>query len=429
MTILTQFLGCKVNSYEVECVAKDFINHGYDFFNSDVDSYPTVIVINTCAVTETSVTKDKKAIRRAKREYPSSILVVMGCYSQYRADFIANELDADIVIGTSNRSKIYDLVEEFKKNREKIVLKVENNSLTKYETISLEQYQTNTRAYVKIQDGCDNFCSYCLIPYVRGRSRSRPISSILEEIGILVNNGYKEIVLTGIDMSSYGKDLENKETFSDLIEQILTNFPTLYRLRISSLETSQIDDKFLTLLKEHENLANHLHMPLQSGSRRIIHLMNRKYNLEEFLEKVDKIRQIRPDISITTDVIVGFPDESEDEFNETYEFCKKINFSKIHVFPFSARQGTVANKMKNQIDPNTKKARVNRLLELSTKLENEYGSKFDKQEIEFLFESYDSKLDAYIGHSSNYLEYFAKSDYSLTNKTRKVIYNFDSVKK
>lgn len=415
MTLLINFLGCKVNSYEAECVAKIFLDHGYEFFDAKKHVYPDVIVLNTCAVTETSVTKDKKIIRRLKRTYPKSILVVMGCYAQYGYDYIVNTLNADICVGTSHRNEIYSLVEEFKKNQQKIVKVDENNSIKAYENLNLDHFQFNTRAYVKIQDGCNNFCSYCLIPYVRGRSRSRNAAEIISEIGRLINFGYKEVVLTGIDMSSYGLDLEDEISFSDLIELILKTYPNLYRLRISSLEESQIDDKFLSLLANYPQLADHLHMPLQSGSENVVKSMNRKYNIPSFYEKVNKIREIRPNISITTDVIVGFPGETEEDFVETYEFCKKISFSKIHVFPYSERKGTVASKRTDKIDEKTKKDRVNRLLGLSSILEEEYSSKFYGQKIDFLCENFDSKLNCYVGHSSNYLESKIFSDKNLVN--------------
>ena len=420
MTFLIEFLGCKVNSYEVEALADIFLRNDYSVFDKSRDKSPDVVIINTCAVTQTSITKDKKVIKRYRKEFPEAILVVMGCYSQFQYEYIANELNADIVLGTSQRLKVFDLVNEFKQNKSKIIINEQNNDIKKYEELKLSKYLQNTRAYVKIQDGCDNFCSYCLIPYVRGRSRSRLPQNILNEIGDLINNGYKEIVLTGIDMSSYGLDFDKKITLSDLIEMILVKYEDLYRLRISSLETSLIDEKFLSLLKKYDNFANHLHMPLQSGSEKIVKLMNRKYNLPEFKEKVDKIRAIRPDISITTDVIVGFPGEEEADFIDTFEACKQLKFSKIHVFPFSPCEGTIAHKMKNQIDEKTKKDRVHRLLNLSSKLEEEYYQLFYDSNIEFLFEEFDSKISAYKGHSSNYLEAFIKSDINLQNNVKSI---------
>ena len=285
-----------------------------------------------------------------------------------------------------------------------------------------------TRAYVKIQDGCNNFCSYCLIPYVRGRSRSRDKDDILLEIKNLINNGIKEVVLTGIDMSSYGLDRNDDVNFSDLIELILINFPSLYRLRISSLEESQIDDKFMMLLSKYKNLANHLHIPLQSGSEKVVKRMNRKYNLLSFEEKINRIRSIRPDISITTDVIVGFPGENEEDFMDTYNFCKKVNFSKIHVFPYSEREGTVATKLDNKVSPTTKKERVQRLLDLSKNLEENYISKFWNKDIEFLFEDFIAQRQSYRGHSSNYLECEFASQEDLTNKVKTIRFTKDNFK-
>ena len=422
MTLLIEFLGCKVNSYEVEAVAQDFFNHGFRLFDEKVDTFPSVVIINTCAVTETSVTKDKKMIRHYKKIYPEAVLCVMGCYSQYKGEYILNSLGADIVIGTSNRSKLYSLYEEFIANKKKVYLHDENNKITNYEDMHVNKFLFNTRAYVKIQDGCNNFCTYCLIPYIRGRSRSREKEDIVSEIKRLINNGHKEIVLTGVDMSSYGLDLKEKTTFSDLLEYILVNVSELYRLRISSLEESLLDDKFLSLLAKYDSLANHLHIPLQSGSKEVVKRMNRKYDLESFKEKVKRIRELRKGISITTDVIVGFPGESEENFLETFNSCKEINFSKIHVFPYSDREGTIASKMKDKISPEVKKERVHRLLDLSNELEENYSKNFYGQEIEFLFEEYDPKLKAYKGHSSNYLECFVSSDTSLQGQVKRVIY-------
>lgn len=415
-SILIEFLGCKVNSYEVEAVAKTFLDKGYHFFDEKIDQEPEVIVINTCAVTQTSIVKDKKVIKKYRKAYPNSVVVVMGCYAQYKADYIKESLGADIVLGTSNRMKTFDLVESFLANKEKVILHEESNDIRKYESMEIDKSYLTTRAYVKIQDGCNNFCSYCLIPYVRGRSRSRKKEDIVNEILNLIKNGHKEVVLTGVDMSSYGLDLDEKTTFSDLLEYILDNAKELTSLRISSLEESLLDEKFLELLKTRDTLSNHLHIPLQSGSESVVKKMNRKYNLEEFKNKVKLIREIRPEISITTDVIVGFPGESEENFLETYNSCKEINFSKIHVFPYSDREGTVASKMKDKVDPQVKKARVHKLLSLSNELEEEYCKKFYGKTINFLIEEYDSNLKAYKGHSSNYLHSFISSEKDLKNQ-------------
>lgn len=398
LSYLVYFLGCKVNSYEIEAVAHLLENNGYRYF-SKRDSFPTVIVINTCAVTKTSETKDKKIIRRFRLKYPNSIIVVMGCYSHFASEEIA-KLDVDIIIGTENRNKIIELINDFKNTKKQLIIK--DSSKKEYEDLIVEKFLFNTRAFVKIQDGCNNFCTYCLIPFIRGRSRSRKKEEILLEIKNLIKNGYKEIVLTGIDMASYGLDLYDDYCFSDLLEDILINNKDLYRIRISSIEESQIDDKFLVLLGKYPQIANHLHIPLQSGSENVLKKMHRKYNLNDYLNKVAKIREIRKDINISTDLIVGFPGETDDDFNKTVSFLKKINYSKIHVFPFSPRNGTIAYKLPNQIDPKIKKERVDVILKLNDELEKKYQKQFIGKKMEFLFER--MKGSYFIGHSSNFLE-------------------------
>jgi len=424
LTILIEYLGCKVNNYESECVADDFINHGYNYFKND-ETYPTVILINTCSVTHVSEAKDRKVIKRYRKQYPESILVVMGCYAQNHYELIAKELEADIVIGTSNRDKVYNLVTKYMENHSQIVLHDLNNSIKKYENLNLYNSILTTRAYLKIQDGCDNYCTYCLIPYIRGRSRSRKKEDIFLEVDRLIKKGFKEVILTGIDIGSYGHDLYKNYNFSDLLYDILIQFPNLYRLRISSIEESQIDDKFLKCLKEFPNIANHLHIPLQSGSKEILKKMNRKYDLDSFKRIVKKIREVRKDIAITTDVIVGFPGESEENFSETYSFCKEIQFSKIHVFPYSMREGTVAYRFENQVNELTKKLRVTRLLYLSDCLTYLYSKQFDGEIIEFLIENYDEKKKKYRAHSSNYLEFYIKSDKDIKGEVVKAKYKYE----
>lgn len=426
LTFLIEFLGCKVNSYEVECIANLLESEGYKLFNDKIDKEPTVVFINTCAVTSTSVSKDKKMIRHYRSLYPSSILFVMGCYTSFASEEELKEMGVNIAIGTQNRDKILELINNYKTTKNLLILK-DNNKKWEYEEINLTHFLYNTRAYVKIQDGCNNFCSYCLIPYVRGRSRSRKKEDVIKEIQNLVKNNYKEVVLTGIDIDSYGLDLYENYKFSDLLEDILINNPDLYRIRISSIEASNIDDKFLDLLKKYDNIANHMHIPLQSGCKKIVEKMNRKYNLDEFFEKINKIREIRPDIAISTDIIVGFPGETDEDFLETYNSAKLINFSKIHVFPFSPRKGTLAYRMKDQVDGNIKKERVKKLIELSNEMGKEYEEKFLNKEVEVLFESNENGI--YTGHTSNFLEVKEKSEENLTGTIKKVIYkNFDSVK-
>jgi len=413
LTYLTIFLGCKVNAYEMHSIANILEDNGYSFFNNSKNSlYPTVVIINTCAVTETSVKKDRKIISSIRKKFPNSILIVMGCYSHYGYNDISNKLGADIVIGTQNRNIIINLINDYKITNNKLI--IQDSKEWKYEKLSIKNFGEQTRAYVKIQDGCDNFCSYCLIPFVRGKSRSREKDEILSEINTLIENDYKEVVLTGIDMSSYGEDIYNNYFLSDLIEEILVKFPNLYRLRISSIEESKIDEKFISLFSKFNNFAHHLHIPLQSGSEKILSLMRRKYDLNNYFNKVNKIKNIVQDISITTDVIVGFPNENDDDFNDTYNFCKKIKFSKIHVFPYSNRSGTLSSKMENQVDVSIKKDRVSKLLSLSKCLEEEFENSFLGKKLEFLME--DEKNGYFIGHSSNFLKIKVKSKNSLKGK-------------
>lgn len=420
MTFLIDFLGCKVNNYEAECIANDLLNNGFTLCLPN--EKPGIVIINTCSVTETSASKSRKMVRHYKLLNKNAVIIVMGCDVQNEFDYYANVLKCPIVLGTVDRSKIVEYLKEYLKNNEQIVIKENLKQVNTYENIFIQQFLYNTRAYVKIQDGCDNFCSYCLIPYVRGRSRSRDKGQILSEVKELIKNGYKEIVLTGIDMCSYGKDLKENVSFSDLLGSILKENPDLYRLRISSIEESQIDEHFIKLLENYQNIANHLHIPLQSGSKEILKKMNRKYNLDSFKDKISRIREVRPDIAITTDVIVGFPTETDDNFRETYDFCKEIKFSKIHVFPYSDRSGTVAQKITPKVSPKVKKERVLALIALSNQLKDEYEEQFLGKKIPFLFENYDETKKTYRGHSSNYLEIHYQSDENLIGKIKDVIY-------
>ena len=285
----------------------------------------------------------------------------------------------------------------------KQIIEIDNDPRKfKYETFGTIALPKSTRAYVKIEDGCNNFCSYCTIPYTRGVARSRDKDEVIKEISTLVDNGYKEIVITGIHTAHYGLD-NNGTSFSSLIEEIC-QIPNLYRLRISSIEESEIDDKFIELLKKYPQIADHLHMPLQSGSPSVLKRMCRKYNVNDFINKVNRIREVRPDIAITTDVIVGFPGETEEEFLETYNFIKKVNFAELHVFPFSAREGTKAMEMKDQISPQIKSERVNKLIDLSNKLQKDYYESFKGKELEIILEERNKKSGLLSGFTSNYLK-------------------------
>ena len=413
-------LGCKVNTYEIQAVCQILNENGYQ---ESKDEQCDLIVINTCAVTLTSESKSRQKIRSLRSKYPNAILFVMGCYSQLHSEEVSSIEGVDIVIGTSKRNNIISLLEEFKRTKTQIVNVEKNNRNQKYECLNISSYNENTRAFLKIQDGCNNFCSYCVIPYVRGNIRSRSKEDILSEVDRLVENGYQEIVLTGIDMASYGKDLNNETSFNDLIRSILEHNNELKRLRISSLEASLIDDEFISLLNDFPQIARHLHIPLQSGSKEVLKRMNRKYTKEQFLENLTKIRNAIPEIALACDVIVGFPGETEEEFDETYSFIKECGFNYLHVFPYSIRPGTVAAKMKNQVNPQVKKERVTKLIELGNKLKEEYESKFVGREVDVIVETYNPKTNLFKGYSSNYLEVHLSSENDVRGKYLKVIYN------
>jgi len=386
-------LGCKVNAYESNVMKDKLLNKGYiEGSENDSDIY----IINTCTVTNTSDNKSLKVVRRVLKNYPNKIIVVAGCMTQVNYELL-NDLDVSIILGNSDKSKIVDYIEEFKKTNEKII-NVENIMEKGFEDMCLNNFN-KTRAFVKIEDGCENFCSYCIIPYARGKVRSKKPDVVIEEINDLIRNGHKEIVLTGIHTGHYGSDLKDYN-FSKLLKEI-EKIEGLERLRISSIEITELDDEFMDVLKNSKILVDHMHIPIQSGSNEILKLMNRKYDKEYFISKIEKIRNIRPNISITTDIIVGFPGESEDLFNETIATVNKIRFSKIHVFPFSLRRGTKAEELPNHINDNIKKERVRKLIKISEDLEREYFNKFLNKEVEFLPEIY--KNGYIIGHTGNYL--------------------------
>ena len=396
-TFLTYNLGCKVNAYELSAISSLLIKEGF----KEVKDNPDVVIINTCSVTATADQKSRQHIRKMQKIYPDAVIAVMGCYAQGNHQFIKEEIKPTILLGTSHRKDVVDLIKKALIEKGNYHLIDENTRAFDYEELGITSYSENTRAFLKIQDGCNNFCTYCIVPYRRGKMRSRNKENVLKEASYLVSQGYQEIVLSGIHVGGYGQDLKDC-TFSSLVDN-LTQIDGLKSLRISSIEESEIDDHLIDLIKERDNLAKHLHIPLQSGANHILKLMNRKYTREEFIAKINKIRQMVPDIMISADVIVGFPNESEEDFLETYQLCEEC-FDMLHVFPYSARPGTVAARMEGQIDPAIKKERSHRLLALSEKLYNRYATKFIGQDVTVLVEKYDSNMQLNIGHTSNYLE-------------------------
>ena len=383
-------LGCKVNIYEAEYVTNLLKEAGYTIV--DFEDIADIYIINTCSVTNESDKKSRKMINRAKRNNKDAIIIVMGCYSQVSPE----EIEANIILGNKDKSKIVEIIEEYKKTKEnkKII-----HDLTKveFEKMEITKFENHTRAFVKIQDGCNAFCSYCIIPYARGRVRSKKPTDVINEVTKLVEDGYKEIVLTGIHTGRYGIDINT--SLEELLEK-LVKIPGIYRIRLSSIEINEITPKIIKLIKENKVMAKHLHIPLQSGSNKILKLMNRRYNKEEFINMVQNLKEI-DDISLTTDLIVGFPGETEEEFSETIETLGIIGFTKIHTFPYSKRKGTPAASMDNQVSPEIKKERVRKVLELSNINEQKYYQNNIGKEYDGVVEVHSS--GEILVHTSNFI--------------------------
>ncbi len=387
-------LGCKVNMYESNVMMDALINAGYEEGN---ENNADIFIINTCTVTNTADNKSMKMIRHANKKNPNAIIIVAGCMAQTGKEKLLEIEKIDIILGNKNKSKIVEYIEKYKNEKKKIEDIVDLTNVS-FEKMKLNNFN-RTRAFVKIEDGCNNYCSYCIIPYSRGSVRSKRREDVLDEVTELIKNGHHEIVLTGIHTGNYGAEFEHYK-FSDLLSE-LVQIKGLNRLRISSIEMNEVNDNVLKIMKENNILVDHLHIPLQSGSDTILKSMNRKYLKQNFIEKIEKIRKIRPNISITTDVIVGFPGETDELFEETIDTIKKINFSKIHVFPYSRRKGTIADTMENQVAEEIKNKRTQVLLSLSKKLEEDYFEKFIGKEISFIPEV--EKNGYVIGHTGNYL--------------------------
>ena len=397
-------LGCKVNIYESE-VATDLLKKGgYEIvpFEDKADIY----IINTCSVTNESDKKSRKMINRAKKNNSEAIIVVMGCYSQVSSD----DIEADIILGNKDKSKIVEILNDFIRDREskKIIYDL---SSVEFEKMEISHFDNHTRAFVKIQDGCNAFCSYCIIPYTRGRVRSKNKEDVIEEVSRLVKDGYKEIVLTGIHTGRYGIDI-NSSLYELLCE--LVKIPNIYRIRLSSIEINEVTPEIIDLYKNNKIMARHLHVPLQSGSNKILKLMNRRYNKEEFMKMIDKLRE-RDDISLTTDLIVGFPNETDDDFEETMDTLKKIHFTKIHTFPYSRRRGTVADKMDGHISGDIKKKRVHEVIELSNEYENEYYKSKIGKVYDGVVERHNNGL--VVVHTSNFIPVIIDDNDNIENNS------------
>ena len=396
-TFTTYNLGCKVNAYELSAISSLLLKEGF----IEDSTNPDVVIINTCSVTATADQKSRQHIRKMQKLFPNAVIAVMGCYSQGNYKFIEEEIKPTILLGTSHRRDVVDLVKKALANKENYTLIEEKTRDFEYEELGITSYTENVRAFLKIQDGCNNFCTYCIVPYRRGKMRSRKKENVINEAKYLVEQGYQEIVLSGIHVGGYGQDLEDC-SFSSLVEE-LSNIEGLKSLRISSIEESEIDDKLIELIQKKDNLAKHLHIPLQSGSNHVLKMMGRKYTREQFIARIKQIKKLVPDVMISGDVIVGFPQETEQDFMDSYSLCEEC-FDMLHVFPYSMRPGTAAARMDGQISPEVKKERSKKLLELSDRLYQNYANRFIGQEVTVLIEKYDEKQQAFIGHTSNYLE-------------------------
>lgn len=409
-------LGCKVNQYETEAMLELFEKEGYQ--KAETEDYADVYVINTCTVTHMSDRKSRQYIRRMKKKNPNAIIAVVGCYSQVSPEEILSIDEVNLVMGTNDRKKI---VEEVKKiDATKKISTVDDIMKVKaFEEIEINKTNGKTRAFMKIQDGCDRYCSYCIIPYARGRVRSRDLESIINEVKTLAENGYKEVVLTGIHVASYGKDIKDKDIkLLDVIKQI-NDIEGIERIRLSSVEPILFTDEFVEAISSMDKVCPHYHLSLQSGCDETLKRMRRRYTTKEYKEILDRLRAEIPNVSITTDVIVGFPGETNEEFEKTYEFLKEIELTHMHVFKYSPRKGTPAAVMENQVDPSIKHDRSERLLELNRENFKKFGQKMLDKEFNVLFEQKvgDNK---YEGLTENYVKVIVQSDKDISEQILKV---------
>ena len=391
-------LGCKVNQYETNAMIQQFVQNGYTIV--DTEDKSQICIVNTCTVTNMSDRKSRQMLRKFKQKNPNSIIVAVGCYAQVAKTELEKMEEIDLVLGNNEKKDIVKYVEKYIKENEIFNQVTDVMHQKEFVDFGSITYTDRNRAVVKIQDGCDRFCSYCIIPYARGRVRSRQPQSIIEEIEKLAQNGEKEIIITGIHIASYGKDFKNRISLIDLSENI-DNIKGIERIRLGSLEPTLITDEFIERLSKLNHICHHFHLSLQSGSNDTLKRMNRKYTTEEFEEIVNRIRNKYDNAILTTDIIVGFPGETEKEFTDTYNFLKKIAFYKMHVFPYSPRKGTKAAEMPEQIDGNTKEKRSKKLIELSNEKQLEYNEKYIGKEIQVLWEEREGEYLK--GHSENYI--------------------------
>lgn len=419
-TVAFHTLGCKVNHYETEAIWQLFKEQGYD--RVEYENMSDVYVINTCTVTNTGDKKSRQVIRRAVRKNPDAVICVTGCYAQTSPAEIMAIPGVDIVVGTQDRVKMLNYITQFKEERQPInaVGNIMKNRV--YEELDVPAFTDRTRASLKIQEGCNNFCTFCIIPWARGLMRSRDPKEVIRQAQQLVHAGYKEIVLTGIHTGGYGEDMKDYN-LARLLRDLESQVKGLKRLRISSIEASQITDEVIEVLNDSKIIVNHLHIPIQSGSDTVLKRMRRKYTMEFFAERITRLKEALPGLAVTSDVIVGFPGETEEEFMETYNFIKEHKFSELHVFPYSKRTGTPAARMDDQIDEEVKNERVHRLIALSDQLAKEYASNYEGEVVEVIPEEKYKESDGddlYVGYTDNYLKVVFPATESMVGQIVKV---------
>jgi len=388
-------LGCKVNQYETNAMMQQFIVNGYEVV--DFESKADIYVVNTCTVTNMADKKSRQMLRRVKDVNPNAILIAVGCYVQVAKEELEKIPEIDLILGNNEKKDILKYIEELKESSQVISDVIHNQEFSEFGAVT---YTEKTRAVIKVQDGCDRYCSYCIIPYARGRVRSRSPKNIVEEITQIAENGIKEVVITGIHLASYGKDFKEEYRLIDLLEEV-NKIEGIKRIRLGSLEPTLMNKEFIERLSSVKKVCDHFHLSLQSGCDETLKRMNRRYTIKEFEEGTQLLRKFYPNVALTTDIIVGFPGETDKEFEETYEFLKKIKFYKMHVFKYSQRKGTKAAIMTNQIDGNLKEQRSKRLMELSNANEMEYNKQYIGKEVEVLLE--DEHIGYIKGHTTNYI--------------------------
>lgn len=412
-------LGCKVNQYETEGIWQLFKKQGYE--RVDFESIADVYVINTCTVTNTGDKKSRQIIRRAIRKNPEAVVCVTGCYAQVSPGEVMEIPGVDVVVGTQDRNKMIAYIEEHQETRLPVngVSNIMKNRI--FEEMDVPEFSDRTRANLKIQEGCNNFCTFCIIPWSRGLLRSREPEHVIEQAQQLVDAGYKEVVLTGIHTAGYGEDFTDYD-FADLLNDLETKVQGLKRIRISSIEASQITEKVMRVIDDSEKIVRHLHVPLQAGSDSVLTRMRRKYTTAFYQQQINRLKEALPGLAVTSDVIVGFPGETEAEFNETYQFIQTIGFSELHVFPFSKRTGTPAAKMEDQVDDEVKHDRVHQLMTLSEQQAKQYASNFEGEIVEVIPEEVETIAgeNYLIGYSDNYMKLRFKGERTLIGEIVRV---------